>query len=259
MQSMVCADLGCRGSSFVEDYERGDIICRDCGTVVSEHIGFGYSWDEDTHLAGKVNSTGCSIQGNGRFASQLAKSNESLVESAEATIVEWEGEIDRLLGNSLEIPNVWLGTMKYEFLPILRKHHGTTGRAKKATIAALLYIASRKHGAQDWSLEYCCNLLGAQCNAARNARLTLKTVLSKEDPTPQPYLRSGYTNLKSIVVNVCSELSLGVDVANTAVKASQVIREDAILDGKKDVTVATTAVFCAMKALKLRPASQGGT
>ncbi|KAK3285356.1 hypothetical protein CYMTET_7027 [Cymbomonas tetramitiformis] len=140
-----------------------------------------------------------------------------------------------------------------ELLSVLKKHHGTTGRAREATIAALLFTAARKHGTQSWSLKDCCELLGANNVAARNAALILKNVLLEKDASSQIFMRSGYSNLKSIVVNVCSELSLTRDVVNTAVKVSQLIREDAILDGKKDVTVATTAVFCAMKALKIRP------
>ncbi|KAK3285601.1 hypothetical protein CYMTET_6803 [Cymbomonas tetramitiformis] len=252
MQSMACADKSCGGSSFKDDYASGDLICTGCGLVVAEHVSFGCSWDESTHLAGEISTAGCIIQGKGSYASQLAKLNESLVDSAEATKVEWERLIDLTLGNVLEIPDVWRETMK-DLLSVLRKHHGTTGRARKATIAALLFAACHKHGGQGWSLKDCCNLLGAKDAAARNAALTLKNVLFGTDATSQVFLPSGYIKVKSIVVNVCDELSLRLDVTNTAVKASQLIREDAILDGKKDVTVATTAVFCAMKALQLRP------
>ncbi|KAK3270754.1 hypothetical protein CYMTET_20862 [Cymbomonas tetramitiformis] len=139
-----------------------------------------------------------------------------------------------------------------ELLSVLKKHRGTTGRARKATIAALLFTASHIHGTQGWSMR------GASDVAARNAVLTLTSVLLQKnaEATSQLFRRSGYSNLKLIVVSVCSELSLTPDVVNAAVKISQLIREDAILDGKRDVTVATAAVFCAMNALKIRPSLQ---
>mmetsp|Transcript_17319 Transcript_17319/g.20799 ORF Transcript_17319/g.20799 Transcript_17319/m.20799 type:complete len:286 (-) Transcript_17319:145-1002(-) len=227
----------CDGCDFVEDGVCGDRVCVECGTVDDMHIAFGYSWNEEERLGGETSGFGNSIGAEyGVSTDALSRSNKKMTETGLISLLEWDRLIELSVGSHPGIHHIIGETMK-KLVRDVKSQHKLCGRSKETVIAALLYAAAFKHGNRDMTLEAACYFAACKnLKAARKMAKLLQQLSTTANRTvgvqlPGLKLPTGYRDLHKIVVAVCEQLKIDPSATDTALRITEAIRQNGVLEG----------------------------
>jgi len=253
----------CNSSHLQEDYERGELVCADCGLVISENLidpgqewrGFDTEQNEkrartgapttysvhDKGLSTEISWKNVDIYGKSvpaRNKPQLYRMRKWQKRLRAANAVERNlmvalGSIERIASN-MSLPK----NVREEAAVIYRKAAAKDlirGRSIEGVVAASIYAAARQLGFPRAIEEISRASRVGRKEIGRNYRTLVRELkLSLLPTTPQDYIS-----------RFCSELNLGSDVEARALEILKGMDEQTSTVGKGPTGIAAAAIYIA--------------
>lgn len=254
---------GCGSNKVVTDYKHGEIVCKDCGLVLSETLfDFGPEWRAfDEEQLNKRTRTGSPLKfakQNIGLTTEIDRYDRDIKGSAVPTerkaqlyrLRKWQirsrmgtsvdrnlsialPELDRMCAH-LSIP----GNIKEECARLYRKcvNKGIVrGRSIESVIAAILYFISRKNHLPK-TLEELEKVSGVtKKDIGRSYRIICRRLgIRMPIVTPCDY-----------VPKLASELGVSGETEAKAIEMLETARELGIVSGKVPISIAAAAIYLA--------------
>ncbi len=257
----VCPECG--STNLVWDPERGEIICRDCGLVISENlIDYGPEWRAfDTEQRDKKARGGSSLnilKPNKGLVTEIDQYNKdirggkiaaknqaqiqrmrkwhkriSIATSFEKNLATAFTELDRLV-SSLKLPESVAKEAAYIYRKAVKKEL-IRGRLIESVVAAVVYAVCRMKRIPK-TLEDIARVSGSEKKEIGRAYRFLKRELNLNVPTSDPSI---------YISKFASELGLDEEVQREAIEIIKKALDKGILSGRGPTGVAAAALYIA--------------
>jgi transcription initiation factor TFIIB len=253
----------CGGSNLIRDYERGEIICRTCGLVITDALtDFGPEWrafdseqkDKRARTGGptklmrpnkglvtEIDQYNKDIRGakiDSKLQAQLHRMRKwhkriSIASSFEKNLAIALGELDRV-ASSLGLPD----NIKENIAALYRKAVKSElirGRLIESVVAAVIYAACRIYGIPR-TLDEISKISGVEKKEIGRAYRFLKKELELDIPLTDP---SAYVPKFAVVLN------LSRDVQMMAIEIIKKSLKKGLISGRGPTGVAAAALYIA--------------
>jgi transcription initiation factor TFIIB len=253
----------CGGSDLIRDYERGEIICRTCGLVITDALtDFGPEWrafdseqkDKRARTGGptklmrpnkglvtEIDQYNKDIRGakiDTRLQAQLHRMRKwhkriSIASSFEKNLAIALGELDRV-ASSLGLPD----NIKENIAALYRKAVKSElirGRLIESVVAAVIYAACRIYGIPR-TLDEISKISGVEKKEIGRAYRFLKKELELDIPLTDP---SAYVPKFAVVLN------LSRDVQMMAIEIIKKSLKKGLISGRGPTGVAAASLYIA--------------
>lgn len=270
---VVCPD--CSGKSMVTDYKHGEIVCKNCGTVIEDGMfDFGPEWrafDEEQKskrartggpvkfaklnkgLTTEIDRYDRDIRGGAIQPERKAQlyrlrkwqRRSRMSDSVQRNLSIALPELDRMCAY-LNIPN----NIKEECAMWYRKAVSkglVRGRSIESVVAAIIYLISRKHQLPK-TLEELADASGVKKkDIGRSYRFACRRLeLKMPVATPMDY-----------VPRFASELGLSGETEAKAIEILELAREKGVTSGRGPTGVAAAAIYLAGKLTNDKQTQKG--
>ncbi len=253
----------CGGSNIYQDYDRGELICEDCGLVIDDqYIDQGPEWRafdmkqeenrartgpkisslrHDKGLSTEIDSGGRDSQGralSSRKKSQMYRlrkwQRRSRVSGArESSLISALTEIKKLT-SKMGLPKHVTERAASIYRDVIEKNL-VRGRSIKIVSCSVVYLACRKLEIPRTLDEFARESDFDRKNIGRTYRFLKRELNMKLKPTkPQKYIQK-----------FCNELSLGGRVKRTATEIIDRAEEKGMISGKGPTGLAAAAIYIA--------------
>ncbi|GAM27124.1 hypothetical protein SAMD00019534_102990 [Acytostelium subglobosum LB1] len=238
---------------IVEDYARGDLICRECGVVIGDRIVDEHSeWrtfsnsestgSDPNRVGGPTNpllsDSGLSTvigKGNSKDSGALSRmQNRGALASGDRTLLNGFKEISRM-GDHMGLPQMVMDTAN-ELYKQMEDKKSLKGRSADGFLAASLYIACRLKGITRTFKEIC-----ALSNNVSKKDLNRCYKLMKESLSTKVNLQAIST--EDFMTRFCVNLQLPKEIKQAAEHVSRTATELGIVAGKNPISVAAASIY----------------
>jgi transcription initiation factor TFIIB len=253
----------CHGVNLIRDYERGEIICRTCGLVITDALtDFGPEWrafdseqkDKRARTGGptklmrpnkglvtEIDQYNKDIRGakiDTKLQAQLHRMRKwhkriSIASSFEKNLAIALGELDRV-ASSLGLPD----NIKENIAALYRKAVKSElirGRLIESVVAAVIYAACRIYGIPR-TLDEISKISGVEKKEIGRAYRFLKKELELDIPLTDP---SAYVPKFAVVLNLSRDVQMqAIDIIKKSLKKG-------LISGRGPTGVAAAALYIA--------------
>ncbi|MEM4791915.1 MAG: transcription initiation factor IIB family protein [Pyrobaculum sp.] len=249
IEEQVCPVCGSKGEITI-DHERGQVVCRACGTVVREGIAdLGPEWRKPESSRAYSGPMGASIgdieYGNVKITDKLkALSLKKFSRPISTPLERVESEIREFLESAKEKLNI-PKTVVEETVILYKKLYDAGYRAPRLeSYVAVLYFTLKRHGIPSVTLKKIVEGLGIERSSFISAYMELMKVAS------QLGIKPPRVDPKVYIPKIVSALGLGdeksAEVQRIAVDILRYITSiPRIKNGRKPQVLAAAAVFFA--------------
>lgn len=248
-----CPECGCE--DLINDYIQAELICSNCGLVISEHMienraRRSFSSDEKKDRE-HIGSPLSSILPDYGLSTCIDKNNPESASSKEIqkfnrirkwnTRMDWHhrnlsiatNEIRRICSN-LELPTRVSDRAAILYRKVY-KNNLLKGRSIKSMVSACLYIACREHKIPRTLTEIC----GLSTENKKTIRRCYKIILENLQ-LKVPNLRA-----KELVAKLASNLNISKEIENRSLEIIQSAIENQNLTGKDPKGIAAASIYLA--------------
>lgn len=253
----------CGGKKFIRDYEKGEIICANCGLVVSENIAdLGPEWRAfdaeqkekrarggapikfmrpNKGLVTEIDQYNRDIRGakiSPKKQAQLYRMRKwhkrvSIATSMERNLAVALAELDRI-ASSLGIPENIKESAAHMYRKVV-KEELIRGRLIETVVAAVIYAICRIHGIPR-TLEEIAKVSGIEKKEIGRAYRFIKNELKIDVPLSDP---------AHYVAKFAAALKMGPEVQEEAVKIIRESVKKGLISGRGPTGVAAAALYIA--------------
>eukprot|EP01133_Synstelium_polycarpum_P001429 gene1429-1658_t len=238
---------------IVEDYAKGDLICRECGCVIGDRIVDEHSeWrtfsnsestgSDPNRVGGPTNpllrDSGLSTvigKGTSKDSSTLSRlQNRGSLNNGDRSLLAGFKEISRMAEN-MGLPQTVID-MANELFREMDDKKSMKGRSADGILAASLYIACRLEGIARTFKEIC-----SLSNNVTKKELGRSYKMMKEQLANRISLQAIST--EDFMTRFCTNLSLPLEVKKAADHVSRTAMELGIVAGKNPISVTAAAIY----------------
>ncbi len=253
----------CGSTNLIRDYERGEIICRDCGLVISENLAdFGPEWrafDSEQRqkrarggsptklmrpnkgLVTEIDQYNKDIRGvkiHSKNQAQLYRMRKwhkrlSIASSFEKNLAIALAELDRV-ASALGLPDTTKEAAAHLYRRAV-KEELIRGRLIESVVAAVIYAICRMNGIPR-TLDDIAKVSGVEKKEIGRAYRFLKKELDLDIPLTDP---------STYVPKFASVLNLNHEIQTEAIKIIKKALKKGLLSGRGPTGVAAAAIYIA--------------
>jgi len=242
-----------RVNSLRHDFARGEIVCKECYTVIEDRIidkssewrnfaaEFSSHSSDPNRVGGPLDEF---MEDSGMTTKIIAKGTHTGLTKAAQKSAQDAGDKSLMRGfnvikdfaDQLHLPSEIVEKSKGLFKNIEKKKK-LKGRNLDSVIAAVLYVSAK------------------QCSNPKNLKdVITKTGTKKKDVVRciglvRQFSNTGGENIEQMVQNLCNKLNVGNKVRNSSIEVVRNIDQFEYLGGKNPYTKASVAICLVAKAL----------
>lgn len=282
--TLMCPDCKAFPPNLIERFSEGDIVCGDCGFVLSDRVVDTRSeWrtfsndDQNGDDPSRVGDAGNPLLDSENLSTMISYAPEnvragrdlsraqarSLVDKKDNALLTAFTKISQMC-DAIQLPKLVVDGAK-EVYKIVYEEKRLKGKSQESIMAAAIYLGC-KMAKLSRSLKEIWALTNVPIKTTGKVYKIVKQILiekSHKDPNAYSYIKDSEQAVLSssdvLIRRFCSNLGLSMEVTNTAEAIAIKCSNEGILAGRSPITVAATVIYfaCLLHNALMTPAQIG--
>lgn len=283
--TLTCPDCKTFPPNLIERFSEGDIVCGDCGFVLSDRVVDTRSeWrtfsndDQNGDDPSRVGDAGNPLLDSENLSTVISYVPEnvragrdlnrvqakSLVDKKDNALVAAFSKISQMC-DAYQLPKIVVDSAK-EVYKMVYDERALKGKSQESIMAASIYLGC-KMAKLSRSLKEIWALTNVPIKTTGKVfKIVMQILREKSDGNPNAYHlvkdseQSIQTSSDVLIRRFCSHLGLNMEVTNAAEAVARRCSDAGILAGRSPITVAATVIYfaCLIFGVPISPSKIGG-